>query len=33
MDENLIKSLMIKKRNAINMKHIMLPQQELLVEL
>ena len=33
MDQNLIRSLMIKKRNAINMKHIMLPQQELLVEL
>jgi len=33
MDENLIRSLMIKKRNAINMKHIMLPQQELLVEI
>ena len=33
MDESLIRSLMIKKRNAINMKHIMLPQQELLVEI
>ncbi len=33
MDPNLIKSLMIKKRNAINLKHIMQPQQELLAEL
>lgn len=33
MDQSLIKNLTIKKRNAINLKHIMTPQQEILVEL
>jgi len=33
MDPNLIRTLTIKKRNAINLKHIMTPQQEILAEL
>ena len=33
MDQWLIKTLTIKKRNAINIKHIMMPQQEILSEL
>lgn len=33
VDQDLIRSLMIKKRNAINLKHIMMPQQEILSEL
>ena len=33
MAQNLIRTLTIKKRNAINLKHIMTPQEEILAEL
>lgn len=33
MDQSLIRTLTIKKRNAINLKHIMTPQEEILAEL
>ena len=33
MDSDLIRTLTIKKRNAINLKHIMMPQQEILLEI
>lgn len=33
MDQSLIRTLTIKKRNAINLKHIMMPQQEILLEI
>jgi len=33
IDQGLIRTLTIKKRNAINLKHIMTPQEEILAEL